>query len=84
MAKSPDKYVRVQTFTGAREKRALALVVDHGSSMGLKAKGPTRTLGLLLFLIYYFQYSKRTITQLLPIFLWEVTWFESCGRVFHG
>ena len=38
---------------------------------------------LPLFLINYFKYTKRTITHLPSIFLWEVGLFEGCGRVFH-
>ena len=40
-----------------------------------------RTPGLSLFLIHYFQYTKRTITHLLSISFWEVVWFQDWGRV---
>jgi hypothetical protein len=38
---------------------------------------------LSLFLTYYFQYTKWTITHLHAISFLEVVWDESCGLVLH-
>src|ERR1035437_10019523 len=45
---------------------------------------PGADAGPSLFLIDYFQYTKRTLTHLPSISFLEVVWFEGCGLGFHG
>jgi hypothetical protein len=54
------------------------------SDRAVKRRKPgADTPGLSLFLTYYFQYTKWTITHLHAISFLEVVWFEGCGRVLH-
>ena len=69
-----------RTGSGRKEGGQDAFMVD---SFGLNAKGPAVSRAFSLFLTYYFQYTKRTITHLPCRGVFDLVWFEGCGRVLH-
>jgi hypothetical protein len=58
--------------------------VPFSTTCRFKSERPGADAGPSLFLTYYFQYSKRTITHLLCREKRYRAWFERGWRIFHG